>query len=115
MRTALITGVTGQDGFYLARLLAERGYRVVGVVGPESQPHAVRIDGVPNVEIVRSSLLDGSQLRRVIEKYAPQEIYNLAARASSSQFFAEPVLTGEVNGLAVAKLLEAIRSVDATI
>ncbi len=114
--TALITGIFGQDGSYLASLLLIHGYRVVGLVRPEVAVPAEKMAVLPDgVELVRGSLLDERNLRDVVEKYAPQEIYNLAARASSSQFLTEPVLTGDVNGMAVVKLLEVIRTADTEI
>lgn len=116
MRSALITGITGQDGSYLAELLLEQGYRVVGVVRPGSARPYARIQHLAHrVDLVEASLLDQSQMQEVLEQHRPREIYNLAARASSRHLFADPVLTGEANGLAVARLLEAIRTVDPTI
>jgi len=112
MVTALITGINGQDGSYLAELLLEHGYRVVGYV----RESASSSPAIPvGARIVQGGLGDERRLREVIETFAPQEIYNLAARASSSQLFADPILTAEVNGLAVAKMLEVIRTTDASI
>lgn len=116
MPTALITGINGQDGSYLAELLLDRGYRVVGLMRSDATARQQRIDHLQHsIELVHGSLLDERGLRQIIEKYRPNEFYNLAARASSSQLFADPVLTGDFNGLAIARMLEAIRNVDATI
>lgn len=116
MGTALITGITGQDGSYLAELLLEQGYRVVGVVRPGSARPYARIQHLAHrVDLIEASLLDQSQLQEVLEEYQPHEIYNFAARASSRHLFADPVLTFEANALAVVRLLEAIRTVDPTI
>jgi GDPmannose 4,6-dehydratase len=111
--TALITGVTGQDGSYLAEFLLARNYRVVGLVRPDSpkQPAAC----LSRVELVRGNLNDQPRLQAIIEEFRPAEIYNFAARASSSQLFNDPLLTSELNGLAVVRLLEIIRLVDPSI
>jgi GDPmannose 4,6-dehydratase len=116
MPTALITGINGQDGSCLAELLLKRGYRVVGLMRPDATTRQQRIDHLrQRIEVAKGSLLDEACLRRIIEQYRPNEVYNLAARASSSQLFADPVQTGDFNGLAVVRLLEAIRVVDTTI
>jgi len=116
MSTALITGIGGQDGSYLAELLLARGYRVIGLVRSTTPDRNVRIAAIRDrIELVAADLLDQSSLVVLIDTHRPAEIYNLAARASSSQLFADPVLTCEYNGLAVARLLEAIRHVDPTI
>jgi len=113
MPIALITGITGQDGSYMAELLLARGYRVVGTVRPGKEPDYLRIAHVrERLQIVEGDLLDERALRRLIEQHRPTEIYNLAARASSSQLFQEPILTAEFNAVAVARILEAIRQVD---
>jgi GDPmannose 4,6-dehydratase len=116
MRTALITGINGQDGSYLAELLLEQGYAVVGLVRLGASDRCARITHILNrIELAQGSLLDVCWLRDVLECYQPQEVYNLAARASSAQLFDEPVLTGDCNGLAVVRLLEAIRLVNPNI
>lgn len=115
MRTALITGINGQDGSYLADLLLASGYRVVGVQRPGTAVHA-RIEHIRSrVQLVECDLSDARALRTLLEQSRPGELYNLAARASSSQLADDPVHTGEVNGLTVTRLLEAIRAVDPTI
>lgn len=100
----------------MADLLLARGYRVVGMVRPGSTTGGDRIAHIrERVDLVEGDLLEENSLRSLIELHRPTEIYNLAARASSSQLFQGPVLTAEFNGVAVARLLEAIRQVDATI
>ncbi len=116
MVTALITGITGQDGSYLAEFLLSRGYRVVGIVRPDSPQPQWRLSGIKErIELIEVSLLDAPRLQSIIERTRPAEIYNFAARASSSQLFSEPLLTCEFNGLAVVRLLDLIRQVDPTI
>lgn len=113
MATALITGVTGQDGSYLAELLLAHGYDVVGTVRPDSALHEANIRPIRDrLNLVEADLLDGSRIRALVDSVRPDEIYNLAARASSRHLFEDPVLTGDCNGLAVARILEAIREVD---
>jgi len=116
MKTALITGINGQDGSYLSELLLDRGYRVIGLarspVGSNEESSSATTGGA---EIICGDLRDEQQLRVILERYAPKEIYNLAARASSSQLIDQPLLTGDVNGLAVVRLLEVIRTTDPAI
>ncbi|GFE82130.1 GDP-mannose 4,6-dehydratase [Steroidobacter agaridevorans] len=116
MRRALVTGINGQDGSYLAELLLERGYEVIGLVREDAGDRLGRIQHIRHrLEIVEGSLLDDALLRRVLAERRPNEIYNFAARASSRQLLTDPTLTAEYNGLAVVRLLEAIRAVDAGI
>lgn len=113
MPTALITGITGQDGSYLAEWLLQKGYRVVGVVRPSAPVSYARIEHLRHrIELAQTDLLDEDSLEELLRSQRPDEVYNFAARASSTQLFDEPVLTGELNGLAVLRLLEAIRTVD---
>jgi GDPmannose 4,6-dehydratase len=113
---ALITGVNGQDGSYLAELLLGKGYQVLGTVRPGSRQNLGRIAHIERqIEIFDLELLDRPAMQRIIEDHRPSELYNVAARASSSQLHADPVLTAEYNGVAVAHLLEAIRHVDPSI
>lgn len=115
MATALITGINGQDGSFLAELLLGRGYRVIGLVRLQGRQTAELRGTTPaGAEILYADLGDEQRIRAIVEQYAPREIYNLAARASSTQLFDEPVLIGDVNGLAVVRLLETIRTVDPT-
>jgi GDPmannose 4,6-dehydratase len=111
LRTALITGVNGQDGSYLAEWLLKQGYCVVGLVGPAARGcHASTKNICKGVQIITCSLLDDPCFREILERYRPQEVYNFAGRASSSHLFSDPVLTGEVNGMAVLRMLDAIRT-----
>jgi len=112
MPTALITGVTGQDGSYLAELLLGKGYRVVGVVRRTSHDSYERIGHLlDRVEIVPADLLDQHSLTMVIRDVEPDEVYNLAAQSFVPTSFSQPVLTGEFTALGVTRLLEAVRLV----
>src|ERR1700730_9610656 len=116
MQTALITGINGQDGSYLADLLLAKGYQVVGVLRPGAAGHQPRIAHIRSqVQLLECDLSDAQALRALLSESRPTELYNLAARASSSQLADDPVRTGEVNGLTVTRLLEAIRTVDSNI
>jgi GDPmannose 4,6-dehydratase len=111
-KTALITGITGQDGSYLAEFLLEKGYRVVGMVRRTSTVNFDRIKHIQDqVEIVQGDLLDQSSLMEIIREYQPDEVYNLAAQSFVPTSFSQPVLTGEFTALGVTRLLEAIRHV----
>src|SRR5471032_1673412 len=110
MRTALITGITGQDGSYLAELLLEKRYRVVGVVRRSSTTPYERIAHlVDRVELVSADLLDQSSLTDVIHDTRPDEIYNLAAQSFVQTSWTQPVLTGEFTALGVTRVLEAMK------
>ncbi len=110
MPTALITGITGQDGSYLAELLLEKGYRVVGVVRRTSHDSYERIQHlVGKVEIVPADLLDQHSLQTVVADARPDEIYNLAAQSFVPTSWTQPVLTGEFTALGVTRLLDAVR------
>jgi GDPmannose 4,6-dehydratase len=110
MPTALITGITGQDGSYLAELLLEKGYRVVGVVRRSSTTNYERIDHlVDRIELCSADLLDQHSLTDVVEHAKPDEIYNLAAQSFVQTSFSQPVLTGEFTALGVTRVLEAMR------
>ncbi len=110
MPTALITGITGQDGSYLAELLLEKGYRVVGVVRRTSHDSYERIQHlVGKVEILAADLLDQHSLQTVIKDARPDEIYNLAAQSFVPTSWTQPVLTGEFTALGVTRMLDAIR------
>jgi GDPmannose 4,6-dehydratase len=116
MATALITGVTGQDGSYMAELLISKGYRVVGVVRDIKNSLELPVSGLANnVELVSWDMLDHNRLIEVLEKYQPKEIYNFAAYSSGSGMFDNPVGIGDINGLAISRILEAIRVVDESI
>jgi GDPmannose 4,6-dehydratase len=112
MPTALITGVNGQDGSYLVELLSAKGYRILGTVSDRNalQPLPLQIRGI--VEIVDFNLMNQRSMEGVLRDYKPEEIYNLAARASSRELWEGPVLTGDLNALAVARMLDAISHSD---
>ena len=110
MKTALITGITGQDGSYLAELLLTKGYRVVGVVRRSSTTPYERIAHlVDRVELVSADLLDQTSLTDVVHETQPDEIYNLAAQSFVQTSWTQPVLTGEFTALGVTRMLEAMR------
>src|ERR671939_431437 len=116
MPTALITGITGQDGSYLAELLLDKGYLVVGVVRRSSTTPYERIAHlIDRVELVSADLLDQHSLVDAIAEYAPDEIYNLAAQSFVQTSWTQPVLTGEFTALGVTRMLEAMRLVDPSI
>jgi GDPmannose 4,6-dehydratase len=109
-RTAVVTGITGQDGSYLAELLLEKGYRVIGVVRRTSHDSYERIGHLlDRVEIVPADLLDQHSLTEVVRDARPHEIYNLAAQSFVPTSWTQPVLTGEFTALGVTRLLEAVR------
>jgi GDPmannose 4,6-dehydratase len=110
MPTALITGITGQDGSYLAEFLLAKGYRVVGVVRRSSTTPYERIAHlVDRVELVSADLLDQTSLTDAVHEYQPDEIYNLAAQSFVQASWTQPVLTGEFTALGVTRMLEAMK------
>jgi len=112
LRRALITGVTGQDGSYLADLLIEEGYEVYGLVRRSSSARLDRIAHIQDrLKLVQGDLLDQSSLQRALAESRPHEVYNLAAQSFVPRSFDEPVLTAEITGLGVTRLLEAVRHV----
>jgi GDPmannose 4,6-dehydratase len=112
MPTAIITGITGQDGSYLADFLLEKGYEVVGMVRRSSTVTFGRIEHIQNdIDIIQGDLHDQSSLVSLIEEYKPDEVYNLAAQSFVPTSWKQPVLTGEVTALGVTRILEAIRLV----
>jgi GDPmannose 4,6-dehydratase len=113
--TALVTGVNGQDGSYLADLLTAKDYRVIGTVRSKSGSLARIAHLESRIELVELDLADRDRMRELVEQYQPAEIYNLAARASSSQLHADPAVTAQYNGVAVVHWLETIREVDSRI
>jgi GDPmannose 4,6-dehydratase len=116
MPTALITGITGKDGSYLAEFLLERGYRVAGLVRRSSTVNFERIRHIQHrLKLVSGDLLDPSSLVAAINEVRPQEVYNLAAQSFVPTSWAQPVFTGEVTGLGVVRVLDAIRQVDPAI
>jgi GDPmannose 4,6-dehydratase len=112
MPRALITGVTGQDGSYLAEFLLDKGYEVVGMVRRTSHHSYERIDHLlDRIEIVAADLLDQHSLTVVLQDFRPDEVYNLAAQSFVPTSWTQPVLTGEFTALGVTRILEAIRLV----
>ena len=110
MATALITGITGQDGSYLAELLLQKGYDVIGVVRRTSHDSYERIGHlIDQITVVPADLLDQHSLTTVVGDFKPDEVYNLAAQSFVPTSFSQPVLTGEFTALGVTRLLEAIR------
>jgi len=110
MRTALITGITGQDGSYLAELLLEKGYRVIGIVRRSSTTPYERIGHlVDRVELASADLLDQTSLTDVVGDFEIDEIYNLAAQSFVQTSWTQPVLTGEFTALGVTRMLEAMK------
>lgn len=115
-RSALITGITGQDGAYLTRFLLEQGYQVHGMVRRSSLEKFDRLMSVRDqIELHQGDLLDQLSLIRLLERVEPGEVYNLAAQSFVPTSFEQPLLTGEFNALGVTRVLEAIRLVDPSI
>jgi GDPmannose 4,6-dehydratase len=117
LRTALVTGITGQDGAYLAKFLLGKGYRVVGAHRRSSAfPWRLMALGIhKDIEFEPFELLEQENIRRVLEKVKPDEVYNLAAQTFVGASFEIPTYTGDANGLGVARILEAIRQIDSGI
>ena len=112
-RRALITGITGQDGSYLAELLLEEGYEVTGVVRRLSAPNEWRIAHIRDrITLLQADLLDQLSLIRAVEQVRPHEMYNLAAMSFVPSSWDQPMLTGEFNSQGVTRILEAVRRVD---
>ncbi|MFZ0532152.1 MAG: GDP-mannose 4,6-dehydratase [Anaerolineales bacterium] len=110
MPTAIITGITGQDGSYLAELLISKGYRVIGMMRRSSVVTFERIQHIQDqIDIIQGDLHDQSSLMDLMEQYKPDEVYNLAAQSFVPTSWNQPVLTGEVTALGVTRMLEAIR------
>jgi GDPmannose 4,6-dehydratase len=115
-RTALITGITGQDGSYLAELLLEQGYRIFGVTRRSSTDSYERFGHlIDRIELLQGDLLDQASLVEALQRAEPDEVYNLAAQSFVPTSWNQPVLTGEFTALGVTRMLEAIRQVDPTI
>ena len=113
MPTALITGITGQDGSYLAEFLLDKGYQVVGMVRRTSTVNFERIRHIQKrLTLVSGDLLDQASLIAVLQEHRPQEVYNLAAQSFVPTSWSQPVFTGEVAALGVTRLLDAIRQAD---
>ena len=115
-RRALVTGITGQDGSYLAEFLLEKGYDVYGLIRRSSTVNFERIRHIQHdVHLLSGDLLDQNSLMFAIQEARPHEVYNLGAQSFVPASWAQPLLTGEITALGVARLLEAIRSTDAGI
>ena len=113
---ALITGITGQDGAYLAEFLLERGYEVHGMVRRASSDRFERIEHLrPKLHFHQGDLLDQPSIARMVDEVRPHEIYNLAAQSFVPTSWSQPLLTGEFTGLGVTRVLEAIRQIDPSI
>ena len=113
MPTALITGITGQDGSYLAELLLSKGYKVVGMVRRSSTVNFERIEHLlDNITVLQGDLQDQGSLLSLLEEYKPTEVYNLAAQSFVPTSWNQPALTGDVTALGVTRMLEAIRFVN---
>lgn len=111
MKSALITGITGQDGSYLAELLLSKGYKVYGFVRRTSTINTVNIEHLlKDVELISGDLLDEGSIYRAMQKANPDEVYNLAAQSFVTASWDQPILTGDITALSVARLLEAIRN-----
>ncbi len=113
MKKALVTGLTGQDGSYLAEFLLEKGYHVVGMIRRSSTVNFERIAHIQDdIEIVHGDLLDESSLRHLLDQHRPDEVYNLAAQSFVETSWQQAVLTGETTALGVTRLLNAVRQAD---
>ena len=113
MPKALITGITGQDGSYLADFLLEKGYDVVGMLRRSSTVNFERIDHIQHdIELASGDLIDGASMFQVLREHEPDEVYNLAAQSFVQTSFGQAVLTGETTALGVTRLLDAIRMVN---
>jgi GDPmannose 4,6-dehydratase len=115
-KRAIITGITGQDGSYLAELLLDKGYEVFGVVRRASASNYWRIEPIlGRIHLRPADLLDQLSLIRVIDEVRPHELYNLAAMSFVPASWDQPMLTGEFNSQGVTRVLEAVRQIDTTI
>lgn len=112
MPRALITGITGQDGSYLAEWLLQQGYEVHGLIRRTSQPHLERLTCLADLHLQEGDLLDTGSLLRVLSAAEPDEVYNLAAQSFVGTSWQQPELTGEVTGMGALRMLEAIRQVN---
>lgn len=114
MKTALITGITGQDGSYLAEFLLEKGYKVYGLQRRSSTMNLERVEHLlqEGIELIGGDLIDQNSLVGALRRCSPDEVYNLAAQSFVPTSWDQPILTGEVTGLGVTRILEAIRQVN---
>ena len=114
LKTALITGITGQDGAYLAKFLLDKGYKVYGTYRRLSTPNFWRLhalDIIKKVNLISFDLLDQSSMINILQKIKPDEIYNLAAQSFVGASFEQPIATGEVTGLGVTRLIDTARAI----
>jgi GDPmannose 4,6-dehydratase len=117
VKTALVTGITGQDGAYLAQHLLENGYKVSGTYRRSSTPNFWRIESLgiadhPDLQLLEYDVTDLASTMRLIERTEPDEVYNLAAQSFVHVSFNQPLATGAITGLGPVNLLEAIRALD---
>jgi GDPmannose 4,6-dehydratase len=109
MKTALITGITGQDGSYMAELLLDKGYRVFGLIRRLSTPNLSRIEHIlDNIELIEGDLTDQSSIINALNESMPDEVYNLAAQSFVATSWNQPVLTGDVTGLGAVRIFEGV-------
>ncbi len=112
MKSALITGITGQDGSYLAELLLEKRYRIYGLIRRLSTPNLSRIEHIlDKIELIEGDLTDQSSINNALKESRPAEVYNLAAQSFVATSWNQPVLTGDVTGLGAVRILEGVRHV----
>src|SRR6516162_11717364 len=115
MKRALITGITGQDGRFLAQFLVDKGYQVSGLIRGQNNPKAQMVlDETPSLELVDGDLRDLSSLIAAVEQVQPDEVYNLGAISYVALSFRQPELTADITGVGVLRMLEAIRVVGGT-
>lgn len=113
MSRAIITGITGQDGSYLAELLLAKGYEVAGIVRRSSRPNTENIEHIrDHIRIFDGDLLDQGSLDRAVKEFQPTEIYNLAAQSFVATSWLQPILTGEITGLGAVRVYEAVRNIN---
>ncbi|MCM8797757.1 MAG: GDP-mannose 4,6-dehydratase [Candidatus Omnitrophica bacterium] len=115
MKTAFITGIAGQDGSYLTELLLTKGYRIVGVERSRKNIPDYFSPLIHKVDLLEVDILDYQRMAEVLSCYKPDEVYNYAAYSSGAEMFDDPISIGEVNGLAVVRILELIRKIDSNI
>jgi len=112
MKSALITGITGQDGSYLSELLLKKGYKVHGLIRRLSTPNLSRIEHIlDRIELIEGDLTDQSSINNALKEAQPSEVYNLAAQSFVATSWNQPVLTGDVTGLGAVRILEGVRHV----
>ena len=109
-KTALITGITGQDGSYLADLLLDKGYQVVGIVRRSTNYRYPNIDHlIGRVTLAYADLIDADALGDIIRRHQPDEVYNLAAQSVPADSWSQPIVTGEITALGAVRMMEAVR------